>query len=116
MTHFDSLDNVVFASSSDIAAQHGTPQVAADQPVSAPFQQQNLSVHHTQQMLVNQYNQYYMKLLANQQMQSRLIYMNEVPPVNEMNPMQFLESNYTQNMQYLSQLQAEAYNITQCLQ
>lgn len=67
-------------------------------------------------MLVNQYNQYYMKLLANQQMQSRLIYLNDVPPINEMNPMQFLDSQYTQNMQYLSQLQAEAYNITQCLQ
>lgn len=67
-------------------------------------------------MLVSQYNQYYMKLLANQQMQSRLIYMNDVPQINEMNPMQFLNSSYNQNMQYLTTLQEEAYNLTQCLQ
>lgn len=33
-----------------------------------------------------------------------------------MNPMQFLNSSYNQNMQYLNNLQAEAYNLTQCLQ
>lgn len=37
-------------------------------------------------MLVDQYNVNYMRLLANQQMQSRLIYMNEVPQLNEISP------------------------------
>ena len=57
-----------------------------------------------------------MKLLANQQMQSRLIYMNDVPQLGEMNPLQFLNSSYSSNMQYLSTLQSEAYTLTQCLQ
>ena len=30
--------------------------------------------------------------------------------------MQFLNSSYNQNMQYLNNLQAEAFNLTQCLQ
>ena len=58
----------------------------------------------------------YSRLLANQQMQSRLILINDMPEQSEAKAMHFLNSSYLHNMQFLTSLQSEAFNLTQCLQ